>query len=65
MIEKDKLNDKKKISVFAKKTSMNENNNNNNNTKKIDDDVTSVKKYDGTIKKVFAESMNGELLIII
>ena len=67
MIEKDKLNDKKKINVFPKKTSMSENNNNNNNnnTKKIDDDVTSVKKYDGTIKKVFTESMNGELLIII
>ena len=35
MIEKDylnfKLNDKKKISVFPKKTSMSENNNNNNN----------------------------------
>ena len=29
MIEKDKLNDKKKISVFPKKTSMSENNNNN------------------------------------
>ena len=46
---------------------MNENNNNNNinNTKKIDDDVTSVKEYDGTIKKVFAKFMSGELLIVI
>ena len=65
MIEKDKLNDKKKISVCAKKTSMNENNNNNKNTKNIDDDVTSVIEYDGTIKKVFAKSMSGELLIVI
>ena len=65
MIEKDKLNDKKKISVFVKNTSMNKNNNNNKNTKNIDDDVTSVIEYDGTIKKVFAKSMSGELLIVI
>ena len=44
---------------------MSENKNNNKNTKKIDDDVTSVKEYDGTIKKVFAESMSDELLIVI
>ena len=56
---------KKKISVFAKKTSMNENNNNNKNTKNIDDDVTSVIEYDTTIKNVFAKSMSGELLIVI
>ena len=51
--------------VCAKKTSMNENNNNNKITKNIDDDVTSVIEYDGTIKKVFAKSMSGELLIVI
>ena len=45
--------------------SENNNNNNNNNTKQIDDAVTSVKEYDGTIKKVFAEAMSGELLIVI
>ena len=44
---------------------MNENNNNKKNTKNIDDDVTSVIEYDGTIKKVFAKSMSGELLIVI
>ena len=65
MIEKDKLNDKKNISVCAKKTSMNENNNNNKNTKNIDDDVTSVIEYDSTIKNVFAKYMSGELLIVI
>ena len=49
MIEKDKLNDKKKISVCARKTSMNENNNNNKNSKNIDDDVTSAKSLDGEL----------------
>jgi len=64
MIEKDKLNDKKRLVYFPKRLQwvkiiiiI--------NTKNIDDDVTSVKEYDGTIKKVFAESMSGELLIII
>ena len=56
---------KKKISICAKKTSMNENNNNNKNTKHNDDDVTSVIESDGTIKNVFAKSMSGELLIVI
>ena len=44
---------------------MSEHNNNNKNTKKIDDDVTPEKEYDDTITKVFAESMSGELLIVI
>ena len=55
MIEKDKLNDKKKIS--ARKTSMNKNNNNHKNYKNIDDDTK--------IKNVCAKSMEGELFIVI
>ena len=56
---------KKKISVCARKTSMNEKNNNNKNSKNINDDVTSVIEYDTTIKDVFAKSLDGELLIVI
>ena len=65
MIEKDKLNDKKKISVCARKTSMNKKNNNNKNSKNIDDDVTSIIEYDATIKNVFLKSMSGALLIVV
>ena len=57
MNEKDKLNDKKKINVCARETSMNKNNNNNNNYQNIDDDTT--------IKNVCAKFMEGELFIII
>ena len=53
------------MSAFPKKTSMNENNNKKKKTKTIDDDVTPEKEYDDTIKKVFSESMSGELLIVI
>ena len=58
-----KLNDKN-MSPLIQKTSISESNNKKNNTKTIDD-VTPEKEYDDTINNVSAESMSGELLIII
>ena len=55
MIEKNKVNDKKKISV--RKTSIVKNNNNNKNYKNIDDDTT--------FKNKCAKSMEGELFVVI
>ena len=55
---------RKNMSALIKKTSLSENNNINKNTK-TNDDVTPEKEYDDTIKKVFSESMSGELLIVI
>ena len=55
MIEKNKVNDKKKISV--QKTSIVKNNNNNKNYKNIDDDTT--------FKNKCAKSMEGELFVVI
>ena len=52
------------MSAFLKKTSMSENNDKKKNTTTIHD-ATPEKEYDDTIKKVFAESMSGELLIVI
>ena len=54
----------RKSRKILKKTSLSENNNINKNNK-TSDDVTPEKEYDATIKKVFAESMSGELLIVI
>ena len=54
------------MSALIKKTSISENNNNikKKNTKTIDD-VTPKKEYDDTDNNVSAESMSGELLIVI
>ena len=52
------------MSVLLKKTSLSENNNINKNNK-TSDDITPEKEYDDTIKKLFSESMNGDLLIVI
>ena len=51
-------------SALLRKTSLSENNNINKNNK-TSDDVTPEKEYDDNIKKVFAESMSGELLVVI
>ena len=54
----------RKSRKILKKTSLSKNNNINKNNK-TSDDVTSEKEYDDNIKKVFAESMSGELSIVI
>ena len=54
----------KNMSTLIKKTSISESNINKKNIKTIDD-VTPEKEYDDTINNVSAESMSGELLIII